>query len=264
MGESLKSERWKRLSIFHLVSIAEGKKSDYAVNGKMMITAHNGCEGIPDHTLACIQKGIEVGADCVEIDVRADEKGKLWLIHDLPADFSGLVPLEEAFALIRESDVAVNCDLKEERAFLPAIALADQYGIGPEQLVFSGAVDIKALEAHPGLARRSRIFLNSEVLVKDLTKTGDMHGAEQTAYLLTHAREAAERLHALGAEALNASYRHMPDELIAKMRERDVLLSLWTLNDEDTLREFMAKDIFNITTRIPTVALRIRDDGKTE
>ncbi|MBR4331445.1 MAG: glycerophosphodiester phosphodiesterase [Clostridia bacterium] len=226
----------------------------------MMITAHNGCEGIPDHTLACIRKGIEVGADCVEIDVRADENGKLWLIHDLPADFSGLVPLEEAFALIQESGVAVNCDLKEERAFLPTIALADRCGIGPRQLIFSGSVDIKVLEARPELAKRSRVFLNTEVLVKDLTKIGNMHGAEQTAYLLAHAREAAERFHTLGAEALNASYRNMPDELIAKMRERDVPLSLWTLNSEEVLREFMAKDVFNITTRIPTAALRIREE----
>jgi len=84
--------------------------------------------------------------------------------------------------------------------------------------------------------------------------------AEQTAYLLAHAREAAERFHALGAEVLNASYRNMPDELIAKMRERDVPLSLWTLNSEEVLRKFMAKDLFNITTRIPTAALRIREE----
>jgi len=52
----------------------------------------------------------------------------------------------------------------------------------------------------------------------------------------------------------------MPDELIAKMRERDVPLSLWTLNSEEVLRKFMAKDLFNITTRIPTAALRIREE----
>ena len=121
------------------------------MNRVKMITAHNGCEGIPDHTLASVEKGIAVGADCVEIDIRSDDQGRLWLIHDRPADFSGLVPLEEAFALIRDSGIAVNCDLKEESVFLPTFALAAKMGLGADQLVFSGAVDPKLLDTHGGI-----------------------------------------------------------------------------------------------------------------
>ena len=115
----------------------------------VMITAHSGCEGTPDNSLASVKKGIASGADCVEIDVRADGHGKLWLTHDLPEDFSALVSLEEAFALIRDSGIAVNCDLKEYDALLPALALADQCGIAPDKLIFSGSVDTKRLEAYP-------------------------------------------------------------------------------------------------------------------
>lgn len=225
----------------------------------IMITAHNGCEGIPDHTLATIEKGIAVGADCVEIDVRADNEGKLWLIHDRPDDFSGLVSLEEAFALIHESGIAVNCDLKEKGILLSTVALADQMGIGPDQLVFSGTVEPEILDAHPCIAKRSRIFLNSEVLVKDLTKTEGLDDLQQISFLLSHTQEAAARFHELGAEALNTYYKNMPDELIAKMRAGNVRLSLWTLNSEEVLREYMVKDVYNFTTRIPSVALKLRD-----
>ena len=224
---------------------------------KIMITAHNGCEGMPDHTLATIEKGIAVGADCVEIDVRADSEGRLWLIHDRPESFAGLVSLEEAFAPIRESGIAVNCDLKEKGLLLPTIELADKMGIGADQLIFSGVVEPDLLEANPDIARRSRIFLNSEVLVADLTKTEDLSGEQQTEFLINHSHEAAERFHALGAEALNTYYNNMPDELIAKMREENVRLSLWTLNSEEVLMKFMAKDVYNFTTRIPVAAMRI-------
>lgn len=227
---------------------------------KKLITAHSGCEGTPDNSMASIEKGIALGVDCVEIDVRADETGKLWLTHDLPEDYSGLVPLEAAFDVIGKSGIAVNCDLKEYGALLPALALAEQYGIGPERLIFSGSVDTSLLERQPEIARRSQIFLNSEELVKDLSKKDAPDRAGQTAYLLDNADTVAERLHALGAKALNAPYKYMPDDLIGMLRERNVALSLWTLNEEAPLREFMRKDLLNITTRCASMALAIRKE----
>ncbi len=140
---------------------------------RIWITAHSGCEGTPDNSLASIEKGIALGADCVEIDVRADQDGKLWLTHDLAEDFSGLAALEDAFARIQKSGIAVNCDLKEYGALIPTLKLAEKYGIGPDRLIFSGSVDTALLDKEPEIARRCRVFLNSEELVRDLTK-GDL------------------------------------------------------------------------------------------
>ena len=225
----------------------------------ILITAHSGCEGTPDNSIASIQTGIVLGADCVEVDIRMDTQGKLWLTHDLTAFFDGLTPLEDAFSLVRDSGIAVNCDLKEYGAMLPTIKLAEKYGIGPERLIFSGSVDTALLEENPEIARRSQIFLNSEELVKDLSKKDAPDRAGQTAYLLENADTVAERLHALGAKALNAPYKYMPDDLIGMLRERNVALSLWTLNEEAALREFMTKDLLNITTRTVSLALAVRN-----
>ncbi len=225
---------------------------------RIMITAHSGCEGTPDNSISSIETGIALGADCAEVDIRMDARGRLWLTHDLPEMFDSLVPLEEAFALVRESGVAVNCDLKEYGALLPALSLAEKCGIRREQLFFSGSVDPALLRARADIARRSRIFLNSEELVRDLTGEGPPDRAGQTAVLLANADLAAERLRALGAEALNAPYKFMPDELIASLRARNVALSLWTLNNESALREYMAKDLLNITTRCLSAALTVR------
>ncbi len=225
---------------------------------KIMITAHSGCEGTPDNSIASIETGVALGADCVEIDIRMDAQGRLWLTHDLPALFSGLTPVEDAFGLIQKSGIAVNCDLKEYGALLPTLKLAEKCGIGPDQLIFSGSVDTALLAEKPEIARRSRIFLNSEELVRDLSKKEPPDRWSQTAFLLANADAVSARLRGLGAEALNAPYKYMPDELIEKMRERKAALSLWTLNEEAPLKEFMAKDLLNITTRSASLALGIR------
>ena len=229
------------------------------MNQRIMITAHSGCEGTPDNSIASIERGIALGADCVEIDIRLDAQGKLWLTHDLPALFSGFAPMEDAFALIRKKGIAVNCDLKEYGALIPTLELAEKYGIGADRLIFSGSVDTALLEKEPEITRRSKVFLNSEELVRDLTKGDLPDRVGQTAFLLANAALAAERLHALGAAALNAPFKFTPDELIAKMRARNVALSLWTLNEEAALREFMTKDLLNITTRTVFLVLAVRN-----
>ena len=226
---------------------------------KKLITAHSGCEGTPDNSMASIEKGIALGTDCVEIDVRADGNGRLWLTHDLPEDYAGLVPLEEAFDVIGKSGIAVNCDLKEYGALLPVLSLADEFGIGPEKLIFSGSVDTALLERQPEIARRSRVFLNSEELARDLLKADPPDRIGQTAFFLSHPETVASRLRALGAEALNAPYKHMPNALIAVLRANGVALSLWTLNNEAALKEFMEKDLLSVTTRCVSLALSIRD-----
>ena len=95
--------------------------------------------------------------------------------------------------------------------------------------------------------------------MRDLTKGELPDRLGQSAFLLANASLAAERLHTLGAAALNAPYKYTPDELIAKMRARNVALSLWTLNEEAALREFMQKDLLNITTRTVSLALAVRN-----
>ena len=121
-------------------------------------------------------------------------------------------------------------------------------------------MDTALLEKEPEITRRSKVFLNSEELVRDLTKGDLPDRVGQTAFLLANASLAAERLHTLEAAALNAAYKYTPDELIAKMRARNVALSLWTLNGEAALREFMTKDLLNITTRTVFLALAVRND----
>ena len=42
------------------------------------------------------------------------------------------------------------------------------------------------------------------------------------------------------------------------LRALNMALSLWTINDEKILKEFMKKEVLNITTRNTSIALRVR------
>lgn len=225
---------------------------------KTLITAHSGCEGTPDNSMESIMKGIELGADCVEIDIRMDEAGALWLSHDT-SNYASAVPLEQAFSLIARSGICVNCDLKEERALYPVLDLAEKCRLNKERLIFSGSVNPSALIADSSIVRRARIFLNSEELYHHMTNAAGSR-EEHTALIIDNLPKIADLMNRLGVEALNAPYKHFTPGQIDLIRSKGVELSLWTVNEEEAQEQLMHKDLLNMTTRKVVSALQLRKE----
>ena len=227
---------------------------------RIWITAHSGCEGTPDNSMASIFKGIELGADCVEIDIRMDERGGLWLTHDALENYSGVVPLGEALRVIAENGVAVNCDIKQEALLYPVLEAAEGAGIPRERLIFSGAVDVDLLRKDPSIVRRARIFLNLSQIYPHIPATPPKDHEEEAAYFDAHIDEIAALVRALGVECVNPTFRIMPHARIENARAHGIPLSLWTVNEEADQRALMTEDLVNMTTRNVSGALRARRD----
>lgn len=50
---------------------------------KTMVVAHRGASGhAPENTLLAFQKAIDMGADCIETDIRRTKDGIIVLFHD--------------------------------------------------------------------------------------------------------------------------------------------------------------------------------------
>ena len=222
------------------------------------ITAHSGCDNTPDNSLESVRRGIALGADFVEVDVRLDPNGVPRLTHDMPAAFDALPTLEDALRLAAEGGVGVNCDLKESAALDAALALGEACGLDSGRLAFSGDVPVARLLAEPDIARRGTILLNSEILCAHMAGTDTLTRAEQSLFIAAHPDQVRELLAGTGARALNAPYQALPLMLLRGLRACGVALSLWTVSDQAALRQLLGEDLFNITTRTVGDALRLR------
>ena len=238
------------------------------------ITAHSGCEGTCCDSFESVERGIELDAECVEVDVRLDTAGVLRLSHDYRADYSGAETLERAFARVADAGININCDLKEPRALYPVLALAKKYGLTDGRLIFSGSVSCDLLAADPEIARKSRVFLNVEELAKYLYagEAADFAGILRSPWGELRPRyveimdssipQLVAAANGVGAAALNLPFEGLTHEHIAQLRACGAELSLWTVNKEEDMRRLLAEDLLGITTTSVRKAMEVRSEIK--
>ena len=78
----------------------------------MLVVAHRGAsDELPENTLPAFERAIEVGADFIEFDVHANERGELVVTHDPPRRGAALPKLEDVLDLAR-GRIGVMVELK--------------------------------------------------------------------------------------------------------------------------------------------------------
>jgi glycerophosphoryl diester phosphodiesterase len=83
----------------------------------MLVIAHRGASWeLPENTLPAFERAIGTGADFIELDVRADEAGRLVVTHDPPRRSGSYPTLEEALDLCR-GRIGVMAELKTPRRY---------------------------------------------------------------------------------------------------------------------------------------------------
>jgi len=236
------------------------------------ITAHSGCDGAPDGSMAAILRGIELGADLVEVDVRRAAGPGLVLSHDAVGDPAGLVPLEAALLEVaKHPRVGVNCDLKEYGLAGDVMKLAEACGLKDGQLALSGSLTPRQLEGDPSIARRARVYLNVEEALCELYRGEHPGGAPEGAHpwdvVRDHMGGSLERwagplievCRGLDIAALNLPPRPFPEPYLARLGGAGVRLSVWTINEPGAMRElFRMPWLSNLTTRRVALALDAR------
>jgi hypothetical protein len=236
------------------------------------ITAHSGCEGTLDGSMAAILRGIELGADLVEVDVRRAGALGLMLTHDPAADPAGLVSLEAAFSEIKKHPgVGINCDLKEYGLAPDVTALAKACGLGDGQLSFSGSLTPRQLMDDPSIARTARVYLNIEEALCELCKIKHPGGAPAdtppwhvVSNFMGETLEPwidalIETCGKANVRVLNLPPRPFIRPYLNRLGEAGVRLSVWTINEPDEMRELLKLPwLENLTTRRVALALGVR------
>ena len=215
-----------------------------------MITAHSGSDGTPDNSMEYVHHALSCGADAFEIDVRRNTAGEFYLSHD---QLDGAGPrLRQVFALLKESSMRLNCDLKEEGLERGILALAEECGV-LEQIILSGSVSPLCVKEEPRVRRCT--YLNLEMVFPGAME----RYRRQEVPLAEEIQAAACACRECGVETVNVYYPFCTEKALELFRKYGIGVSVWTVNEREEACRFLKSGIANITTRKPNMVLSLRN-----
>lgn len=222
-----------------------------------LITAQSGCEQTPENSIEYLQTAFQIPVDCLEVDVRRRADGELMLgNHDIHTDSP---PLSRAFERLSDyPHIKLNCDLREPNLEFSVLELAKRYGV-QGQLIYSGLVNLHLLERNPLLRQSVEIYLNLELLMPLLEKSlqnGSFNISRAISTMIRGAKKAAQ----YHVTCLNLYYQLCVPQFTEALARINMPFSAWTPDAEQEIRALCEMGAYNITTRRPIEALRIRDE----
>jgi glycerophosphoryl diester phosphodiesterase len=235
--------------------------------GRVWVVGHRGAMGhCPENTLASFERGLELGADWIELDVHLSRDGELMVIHDETLDRttngSGLVH-ERTLAELKELDagswfgaayvgqriptlgevldwanihgVVLDIEIKNAPIYYAGIEetvvhTLDRYGMTDQAIVIS--FDHRAVQ-------RVRA-LDSRIV------TGVLYACRPVDGGIDMARSA-------GADALLPHYAYVTREDVRAAHEAGLAVAPWTSSDPAVLRGLIAAGVDGIGTNHPDV-----------
>ena len=205
------------------------------------ITAHTGCMGTQQNSLDSMKIGKGNGANIVEFDLRCDNNGDLVLSHDEPK--GGEIPLNEAFALLSSfENTKANVDIKMTDELEKVYPLAKKYNVA-DKIFYTGVKD-EFVEPVKTKSPEISYFLNVKVSkLKNKNRN----------YLLS----LVEKVKNAGAIGINFKYTSASKELVDVFHENGLLVSIWTVDDENNMYKILSFGPDNITTRNPDKLAKI-------
>ena len=236
-----------------------------------LIYAHRGASGhAPENTLEAFRLAMEMGADGFELDVHMSKDGELVVIHDETLDRTtngtGLVrdytlaqlrqlkagagmaaypdakipTLAEVFGLIRDTHHIVNVEIKTDEWFYPQIEekcleLAREMGV-EERIIYSSFNHFTLMKLRK---------------LKPDVKLGMLFGD-----IMLRPWEYAQPLQVDFLHPMKMNI-YVP-QFAEDAREAGYGINMWTINDEETIRLCLEKDV-GIITNYPDLAVSLRN-----
>ncbi|MBR5438169.1 MAG: glycerophosphodiester phosphodiesterase [Clostridia bacterium] len=205
------------------------------------VTAHTGCENTEDNSLEAISAGVSAGADIVEFDLRFDAQGNGILAHDEGKTDS--VTLDEALKLVSGyQGIKVNVDCKTTDNLKEVYAIGEKYGI-TDRLFYTGIEEDK-VESVKNQTPEIAYFLN--YAPKAMKKNDEQYIKELIALIKEK-----------GAVGLNVRHTNCSKKMVEMLHAEGLMVSVWTANDVFTMARCISLLPDNITTRHPSVILKI-------
>lgn len=241
---------------------------------KIKVWAHRGASGYaPENTLDAFRKAIEMKADGIELDVHLTKDGEVVVIHDEVLDrvsdgtgrvqdftynelkkfnFNKLHPeykeeeiptLEEVYQLIKPTDLTINVEMKTGNTFYPGLEdkvleLTKKYDVMDRIIVSSfNHYTIRSMKEKCPELKTGALYADGIINAVD--------------YVADVAR--ADALHPGWTKIFYPNY-------LEDCRRRNILVHVWTINNEKDMRRCCEMGLDAIITNYPDVARKVVDE----
>ena len=211
-------------------------KKKFILHYNTTVTAHSGCENTADNSVESIIRAAECGADVVEIDINFDNEGNPVLSHDTPC--GGELTLEKAFEILSGiENIRINLDIKNTDCLYKIPDIARKYSLY-DRIFYTGIFE----DFVPAVREQTKdipYYLNTKIVSPD---------CQDEKYF----EALAEKTRMLGAIGINPNFSNVTKELTEYFHSQNLLVSLWTANEDADIEKVLALAPDNITTRFPS------------
>ncbi|MFC5401527.1 glycerophosphodiester phosphodiesterase [Cohnella soli] len=231
---------------------------------RTMVAAHTGCGVHPDNTMASFLEGMELGADIVEVDVRATRDGTAILLHDdspylLTHDFNQLnepdvrkrldplyadyeiATLEQALKASASRGTKLNLDLKSAAAIVPTVRLIRQYE-AQNRAYITGCSD-----------RMTELYPDIQVMMN----TPDELSPQQLLEYEQFAESVCLHAQKQGYVGLNMDARTCRKTMVERAHFFGLKVWVYTVNRRQDMELCLEAGVDAITTRKPEILLEL-------
>jgi len=228
------------------------------------VIAHRGASGhAPENTMASFQKGLELGANVLELDIHMSRDGELVVIHDHKLDRTttgtGYVKNYSVKELKRFDAAKLFEAYRGEKIPL----LREVFELAKGKAAF--AVEIKKCPIfYPGIEKKLVRLIEQSDLVDNVIviafyppslrkikrynpdiKTGILFGRRLIKPWIVAAK--------IRANALHPRYDYLGTEMVQEAHKRGFLVHPWTINSATDLERWIKGGVDGITTDYPDV-----------
>jgi glycerophosphoryl diester phosphodiesterase len=226
------------------------------------VIAHRGASGYaPENTFAAFQKGLELGADMLELDVHLSRDGKVVVIHDHTLDRTtngaGYVK-DYSVKELKQFDAGKRFEAyRGEKIPL----LQEVFDLAKNRATF--AIEIKNCPIlYPEIEKKLVHLIEKNALVDhviviafyhpSLKKIKQLNSDIRTGILYVGALlEPWAVAETVGANALHPRYEYTTADMVTEAHKRNYLVHPWTINNKMDMEQWISYGVDGITTEYP-------------
>jgi glycerophosphoryl diester phosphodiesterase len=237
--------------------------------GRVWVVGHRGAMGhSPENTLASFERGLELGADWIELDVHFSRDGHLMVIHDETLDRTtnghGLVR-DHTLAELRQLDAG---DSQQIPTLDEVLDWARQRNTVVDIEIKNAPLQYDGIEAAVADALRNHHMLDQAIVISfdhaSVKRTRALDASIATGVLFacrpTDAGAALAR--AADADAVLPHWAYVTAEDVRALHDQGLAVAPWATSDPRILMKLIADGVDAIGTNHPDVLRQVLEQLK--